>query len=413
MKKTLVALAAASAVSAFAQVSITGLVDMGYNRTDFKGKQVTTSASPNGSATSNFTFLINEDLGGGLKADARWEIDPDLTQTVGKTSGTSSTGTTSNVTSFLGNGYSFLGLSGGFGAVKFGTINYETLNANGDGNVGFGTAIGSGYRVSSFDAVRAQNSLRYDTPNMNGFAASYLISDKNDMQTGAKSTTGQTGNQVNQTQGRDKVSEIGLNYANGPLTARYAAITMEQWGSTATTTLGETTGYVPLAWTPGTGAAFKLNTLSVKYDVNSALTVGYFNQIAKSDSLILALANATGTVASPASPSSQIFDRKTNGFAASYTVGATKFMANYQNVTNGDAAAKRTLSTAGATAKVLGLGVDYSMTKRTVAYVRYEKDTESTGSGGNAQAFRDTATPGYGATNSVYTALALGIRHTF
>ena len=381
---------------------------MGYNRTDFKGKQVTTSASPNGSATSNFTFLINEDLGGGLKADARWEIDPDLTQTVGKTSGTSSTGTTSNVTSFLGNGYSFLGLSGGFGAVKFGTINYETLNANGDGNVGFGTAIGSGYRVSSFDAVRAQNSLRYDTPNMNGFSASYLISDKNDMQT-ATASTGQTGNQVNQTGGRDKVSEIGLVYAQGPLTARYGAMQMEQWGAIATAYYANGDTFVPTAWTAGTGAAFKLNTLSVKYDVNQALTVGYFNQQIKSDALVAAAAAVTTSTTA----TSSIFDRKTNGFAASYTVGATKFMANYQNTINGDGATKRQLSVAGDTVKVLGLGVDYSMTKRTVAYVRYEKDTESTGSGGNAQAFRDTATPGYGATNSVYTALALGIRHTF
>jgi len=180
MKKTLVALAALSTVSAFAQstVTLTGLFDAGYGRIDYKGNAVSFSALPNGSATTNFTFLIDEDLGNGLKASARWEVDPDLTQTVGKTSGTSSTGTTSNVTSFLGNGYSFIGLSGGFGAVKFGTINYETLNANGDGNVGFGTAVGSGYRVTSFDAVRAQNSFRYDTPSMNGFSASVLMSEK-------------------------------------------------------------------------------------------------------------------------------------------------------------------------------------------------------------------------------------------
>ena len=409
MKKTLVAMAALASVSAFAQVSITGLVDLGYNRTDFKGKVVTTSAAPNGSATTNFTFLISEDLGGGLKADARWEIDPDLTSTVGKTSGTPATGTTSNVTSFLGNGYSFLGLSGGFGAVKFGTINAATLSANGEGNVGFGTAVGSGYRVTSFDAVRYQNSFRYDTPTMNGFSASYLLSDKNDMQT-ATSSTGQTGNQVNQTGGRDKVSEIAFLYANGPLTARYAAIAMEQWGAIATTTYATGNGFTPLAWTAGTGAAFNLNTLSVNYKLGSATELGYFNQTAKSDLLVAAAAATAGTVASPIASTTNKFDRKTNGFAASYTAGATKFMANYQTVTNGDAATKRTATMAGATAKVIGLGVDYSVSKRSVIYGRYEKDTES---GANAQGFRDTATPGYGATNSVYTALAIGIRHNF
>jgi len=401
-------------VSAFAQssVTITGLVDMGYGRIDYKGNAVSFSSLPNGSATSNFTFLISEDLGGGLKADARWEIDPDLTQTVGKTSGTSATGTTSNVTSFLGNGYSFLGLSGGFGAVKFGTINFATLDANGDGNVGFGTAIGSGYRVSSFDAVRAQNSFRYDTPDMNGFSASYLLSEKNDLQASAL-TTNLTGNLVNQTEGRDKVSEIGLAYKNGPLAARYAALTTEQWGATATTYYNTGSTFLPLVWTPGTGAQFKLNTLSVKYDVNPALTVGYFNQIAKSDPLIgaaAATAGITGTTSVYAAISSttNVYDRKTNGVAASYVVGATKYMVNYQNVANGDSATKRTASTAGQSAKVLGLGVDYSMSKRTTLYARYEKDTDS-----SSDIFRDVATPGYTAKNHVYTATALGIRHTF
>jgi len=409
MKKTLVALAALSTVSAFAQstVTLTGLVDAGYGRIDYKGNVVSFSALPNGSATTNFTFLIDEDLGNGLKASARWEIDPDLTQTVGKTSGTSSTGTTSNVTSFLGNGYSFIGLGGGFGAVKFGTINYETLNANGDGNVGFGTAIGSGYRVTSFDAVRAQNAFRYDTPSMNGFSASVLMSEKNDRQTANVYTAIQSGNLVNQTQGRDKVSEIGLVYANGPLTARYAALTTEQWGGILTSyTLGN--AYSNGNWTQGAGAQFKLNTLSVKYDVNSQITVGYFNQINKSDALIVA--NAAATAASTTT-----YDRKTNGVAASYVNGATKYMLNYQYVSNGDgavkAAASSTVSTtslAGYSAKVLGLGVDYSLSKRTTVYGRYERDLDSTAG------FRSIATGYTAATNNTtYTATAVGIRHTF
>ena len=408
MKKTLVALAAIASVSAFAQssVTLTGLVDMGYGRIDYKGNAVTFSSLPNGSATTNFTFLVNEDLGGGLKADARWEIDPDLTQTVGKTSGTSSTGTTSNVTSSLGNGYSFLGLSGGFGALKFGTINYATISANGDGNLGFGTAIGSGYRVSSFDAVRAQNAMRYDTPDMNGFSASYLLSEKNDLQANVL-TTGMTGNLVNQTQGRDKVSEFALLYAQGPVTARYAALTTEQWGKTATTytTLGS--AYNISGWTSGTGAQFKLNTLSVKYDVNSAISVGYFNQIAKSDSLIVANAAATGS-------STTAYDRKTNGIAVTYANGPVKYMFNYQTVTNGDGAVKAaatssasTTSLSGLSAKVLGLGVDYSMSKRTTVYGRYEKDTDSSAS------FRSITGYTAATNNTTYTATAIGIRHTF
>jgi len=402
MKKTLVAMAALASVSAFAQssVSITGLVDTAYAKIDYKGNSVAFSALPNGSATTNFTFLINEDLGGGLKADARWEIDPDLTQTVGKTSGTSATGTTSNVTSFLGNGYSFLGLSGGFGAVKFGTINFETLNANGDGNAGFGTAIGSGYRVSSFDAVRAQNAFRYDSPTMNGFTASYLLSEKNDLQSN-NGTTSQTGNLVNQTNGRDKVSEFGLNFIQGPLAVRYAALTTEQWGKTLTT-YATGNAYAPTdstGWTAGTGAQFKLNTLSAKYDVNSALTVAYFNQIVKSDALVVANSTVNGS-------STTKYDRKTNAVAATYTTGATKLMVNYASVANGDSATSVAVAKNGLSTKVLGLGVDYSLSKRTVLYGRYEKDTDGIGA---------RSITGYTAAtgNTTYTATAFGVRHSF
>ena len=404
MKKTLVAAAALASVSAFAQVTITGLVDMAVNRIDYKGNVVTTTGAANGSATSNFTFLISEDLGGGLKADARWEIDPDLANTVGKTGGTSSTGTTSNVTSFLGNGYSFLGLTGGFGSIKAGSLNYETLAANGDGNQGLGTAIGSGYRVTSFDAVRAQNSFRYDTPTMSGFTASYFVSEKNDMQVNTL-LTGTTGNLVNQTQGRDKNTEMAFSYINGPLTARYAALSTEQWGGIST--VQGTTGnpYTVSTVVKGAGASFKLNTLSVKYDINQAYSVSFFNQIAKSDDLIGGRSDNT------AGTSVTHYDRKTNGIAASYTTGPSKFLINYQNATNGDSAVAANGATAGAaknglTTKVLGLGLDYSLSKRSVVYARYEKDTDGIGA---------RSITGYTAAtnNTTYTATAVGVRHSF
>jgi len=272
------------------------------------------------------------------------------------------------------------------------------LSANGDGNAGFGTGIGSGYRVSSFDAVRAQNSFRYDTPSMNGFSASYLLSEKNDIQVNT-GTTVQSGNLVNQSQGRDKVSEYGLAYLKGPLSVRYAALTTEQWGGTLTS---YTTGnaYAPTTWTLGAGAQFKLNTLSAKYEINPAVTVAYFNQIAKSDALIVANATVSGT-------SSTTYDRKTNGFAATYTTGVTKLMFNYASVANGDSATSVGVAKNGLSTKVLGLGVDYGLSKRTFLYGRYEKDTDGIGARSIATGY--TAKTG----NTTYTATAVGIRHTF
>jgi len=380
-------------------VSISGLVDVGVNVIDFKGNKVTTTGASNGSATTAFVFAGTEDLGGGLKAEFRWEMDPSTADTSSRTGGTSATGTTSNVTSSIGNGASFVGASGAFGAIKLGTPNSATLSINGDGNSGFGTAVGSGYRVTSFDAVRFQNSTRYDTPDFNGFSASYLVSAKNDLQRNSGSV-GLTGNLQNQTSGRDGVTELGLAYLDGPLAVRFANLNVKQYASL----LGTTDPYngITLLTPANPGAQFKVNSLSAKYAVNQALNLSYFFQSAKSDAL--SAATSTGTLGT------QTFDRKTNGVAASYAVtSAVTAMVNYQQVKNGDAAVSTTGSKAGLSAKVLGLGLDYALSKRTTAYARYERDSDS------AASFRSLANSGYTAAtgNTTYTATAVGLRHTF
>ena len=399
MKKTLVAIAALSAVSAFAQstIELTGTMDAGYQIITAKGSTYAQAGS-NGSATTALIFKGNEDLGGGLSAQFQYEIDPAVTETSSRTAGTSATGTTSNVTSSLGNGQSFVGLtSASVGSIKFGTPNLQTLAASGDGNGGFNTAIGSGYRVTSFDAVRLQNSLRYDSPVMGGVQVSYVMSPKNSVQANSNTSTGLTGNLQNQSQGRDGASELGLVYAQGPLTARYAALSMSQGSKVALTT----DPFNGITWTNRpTGGAFKLNTLSLKYAVNDKLTANYFFQKASSDALYANNAGVESTVLQ--------YDRTTNGFSASYLATPTiNLLANYAKVKNGDKAVNADASSqAGKTASVLGLGADYIFSKRTIAYVRYEIDNDS------SQGFRSVT--GYGVAGDYkYTATAVGIRHTF
>jgi predicted porin len=376
-------------------VSITGLIDAGYQSIDFKGNKVTNSAGSNGSATTALIFKGTEDMGGGLKASFQYEIDPSVVETSSKTTGTSATGTTSNITSSAGNGQSFIELAGGFGSIKLGTPNSATLSANGDGNVGFGTAIGSGYRVTSFDAVRFQNSLRLDTPSFNGFSASYLVSAKNDKQNNT-GTAGLTGNAQNQSVGRDQVTEIAAAYANGPLTVRAAQLKVEQWGRTDTTTVAAAAGGAVLypTWTATTGKEFKLTTLSAKYDVNQQISVGLFNQKAQSE--VLAGTSAAKTTLK--------YDRKATGIAASFQATPTvKLMVNSQSVKIGD---ETNVGTDGAKTTVLGLGADYSLSKRTTAYFRTETDKDAAGV---------RAITGYTAAtgNTTYKATAIGIRHTF
>ena len=389
MKKTLVAIAAFAALGAQAQssVSITGLIDMGAQRLDVKGKGVTNAGAANGSATSAIVIGGTEDMGGGLTAAFRWEIDPDLANTVAKTAGTPATGTTSNVTSFLSNGYSFLGLkSATAGEVQFGTLNYATLYANGDGNSGFGTAIGSGYRVTSFDAVRGQNGASYETPSFMGLTAKAVVIAKNAVQSGGAAT----GNAVNQQNGRDGAQEISLAYANGPLTARYADLKMTQ-------DAGYNNGSTTMV--AGPGGQFNLKTLSATYAIGAG-SIGYFNQRVSSD----VIKQAGSTTA--AALNSQ-YDRKTNGISGKYAVTpTTTLMANYQKVTIGTEAAVATVATVnGASTTVVGLGVDYALSKRTTAYFRTEKDKDDA---------IVRAVTGYG-TNAAgtYKATAIGIRHTF
>jgi len=79
MKKTLVALAALAATGAFAQVTITGNLTMGYlqaSKTTSQGAAAsnTTDSSGLGVDTSEIDFAATEDLGGGWKAQANMAL---------------------------------------------------------------------------------------------------------------------------------------------------------------------------------------------------------------------------------------------------------------------------------------------------------------------------------------------------
>jgi predicted porin len=385
-------------------VTITGNLDVGYQSLDFKGNKVTNSSGSNGSSTTAVFFRGTEDLGRGLKANFQWEVDPSLADTSSRTAGTAATGTTSNVTSSIGNGQSFVELAGGFGAIKLGTPNLTTLSANGDGNSGFATAIGSGYRVTSFDAVRFQNSLRYDTPSFSGLSLGYVQSAKNDKQS-LGGTTGQTGNLMNQTNGRDQATEVSLTYANGPLTVRYADLQMKQWADVALIDATKGGFANQAAWSATDGKKFSLKTLSARYAVNKDLTVGYFNQQTDSDALV---ASSSGGVASTAR-----FDRTAQGLSAAYyAMPNVKLMVNRATAKNGanhlaaSSAAGGSNASANLKTTVTGLGVDYELSKRTTAYFRTETNKDAAGM---------RSITGYTAAtgNTTYKATAIGIRHTF
>jgi len=75
MKKTLVAIAALTALGAQAQsaVTIDGIFDVGYQSNNYKGTKIS-GINGNGSSTSQLNFRVTQDLGGGLKAIARLNL---------------------------------------------------------------------------------------------------------------------------------------------------------------------------------------------------------------------------------------------------------------------------------------------------------------------------------------------------
>lgn len=161
----LAALAAAGAVQAQSSVTLAGIVKGGLTSTRYAG-----GAAGNGSATSiadgssRFLLIGREDLGGGLAAqfqvDTRFRVDDN---------GAAPT------SSPLATGNSFVGLAGGFGQVRLGKLDTHyclgmdehnvratALQASSCGVLGF--VNGSTGARAVANASRSMNILRYDVP---------------------------------------------------------------------------------------------------------------------------------------------------------------------------------------------------------------------------------------------------------
>ncbi len=230
MKKTLIAVAALAATTAFAQnVTVIGTVDATYRSTTVDYGNGTSGGQnaigQNGSGTTNFTLVGTEDLGGGLKAIFNSEFDFDA---AGKTAGP------------VGGGQLFVGLEGAFGSIKAGMPNSPTLTVQGSrsafgtkdgGRVGVTTSanIGTsgGGSVMGQSVTRTAGSLLYTTPNFSGFSAQL------DYAPGAKVEAGiaETG----------ATTDIGAFYANGPIAAGVTRYTVAAAG--AASELGLTSYY--------------------------------------------------------------------------------------------------------------------------------------------------------------------------
>jgi len=384
MKKTLVALAALASVTAFAQssVTITGLVDMNYGSVTAPKNAVLLSTgnvsrvAHNGDATTAIILQATDDIGGGLTAAFRYEINPDFVNGTGLTGGAGVGGTATSAIAAAqttvtntaygngANGYNFIGItSKDLGGIKLGRLNTGTLTAWGDGSV-FGTALGSGYgssaiytRYGSSSAnynntapTRFNNAVEYQSPAMNSFTIRYLFAPKVDVTGvgGENGCTSSTTCTLENTQvpgaNRAGVSDLSLRYSNGPLNASYAI----QQISSGT---GDTSAYVNPALQSTSSAKLNHKTMAANY--TSGNITGYV--------AYWTLTHLTAVAAS------EIND-KGNMFGIKYTMGNIELKASQAKLNSsltGTAALQ-------ADRKVTGFGADYNLSKKTKIYARME-----------------------------------------
>jgi len=397
MKKSLVALAALAATSAFAQFSIDGIFDAGYQQVNYKGNTVT-GIQGNGSSTSQLNFRGNQDLGGGLRAVFRVETDwstvsnlanQGVAASVNAGTGTNSAaGTVSQ--SINGSNASWAngeirgGLTGGFGEVHAGAVNYNSLSTYLTGQP-FGTAIGSGFRTfyindaQATSQVRAENAIKYVSPTVNGLQATVYKSWKQTKAQSVAATTGTSGSVTgliaqpnafsSSLGGYDQIgtAEVGLNYANGPLAVSFSSLKQYFVGVSAAGSSAAAAGTT----------VSTINTLAGAYTMG-ATKLSLLNQTNKTDT------NSTNNKATTAS--------------VSHTMGAIVLMGQFGSLQN----------VSGVTSSLRGLGLDYNLSKTTAVYLRNESINDKAG------VMNAAVTPSaIKGTDTTFARTALGLRIGF
>ena len=342
MKKTLVALAAISAVTgAMAQATIYGNIDQAYQKstTTLAGVQTNSTA---GMASyqmggSQLGVKGEEDLGGGMKASFLHEIGM-----------TSEADAATQATR-----QAYVGLSGGFGAVRIGK-QYSNAFGNLISSDPFGATGGTGALYvgkilvsngpSGDNPLRQDKAIQYDLPS---FAPGLRIG-ATKVFAGTDTLTGTTAKMYDST-------GYAIAYASGPFNVGFTTDSIKALSIAAIKSVAAVAAYgsvAAVAATAGVDAAAssttKLTTMAAGYDMGMA-------KVTYSDSKIM---NAGAGV-------------KVTMYAVAVPMGAATLMAS-QSTGTADALAGDT--------KLKGAqyGANYALSKRTTAYWHSNNSTSTT-----------------------------------
>jgi predicted porin len=396
MKKSLIALAALAAAgvaSAQSSVTIWGIVDAGISHYSNKGSggfSKSRTAMTNGNnASSQLGFRGTEDLGGGLAANFWLEAslsndDGRAGQGINWPGGGRVGGTTSSngATDFF-NRQSWVGLSGGFGAIRLGRDYTPTFLVDSVfdpfGTVGVGTNLltkaGGVFNTDIY--VRSSNAISYFLPpNLGGFYGQLMYGlGESDKASGAGSVS--TGNFIG---GR-------IGWSNGPLNvmAAYSEADISDQDGTVVAHASPT-----FAALSGFNAKVKTANIGASYDFGVAKLMGEYGQNKLSTTNLFTLPT------------------KNNGWMLGVTapLGAGVLKASYSAVKYDGSMSP--LTTSDAKSSQWALGYVYNLSKRTALYATVARISNDNGAPSvvGGPAFSNTV----GDTSTGYD---FGLRHSF
>ena len=343
------ALVPAAAMADTGNVVVYGIMHLSYDRFD-NDAATNNTASYVSNNSSRLGFKGSEDMGDGLKTV--WQIEAGVAA-----DGETTQGALNSVRD------TYVGLSGSFGTVTAGRQSWFNLLKH-DGSL-FADQIGNpGIWLDK--GGRINNSIKYATPNMNGFDASITYGTPGSItSTGGSGTEGADDN-------FDSSYALKASYKNGPM---YVSLThLNQAHATANTNPDQ-----------------KATSIGGSYDFGVGKVLAQYVKFSDA-------ANVTGV------------DYNVSTIGGSYNVtGKSKIKAQYTRAGDG----KNSATSTDDGADMVTVGYDYSLSKRTTAYVAYARVSNDTnasyevgGKGHDANLVPTSA-------NKDPSALSFGLVHSF
>jgi len=349
MKKSLVALAvlaASGAVMAQSSVTLYGTVDAGYTKYTANNGVSKTGMGDSQLGSSLIGFRGSEDLGGGMKAE--FKLEGGLGNDVGVGKGTNSNNQSSGggvtagaATGFAGSQglafarYSHVGLVGKFGEIRlgrdytstfqWGVAAVDPFGTNGPANASQ-MLLNLGTRNAQATTTGASNMIGYITPNMGGFEAkvqTFYGENANNAALGGNSGDG---------------SSIAVRYSDAKTYLSASKMTTKGLVAAATAT------------TVAANGEYTQTGYSASYNFGPAKAI--FTRAG--ETLVKAAGKSTND---------------SNEIGLIVPMGAANFKVAQTTSTQntGVAGAADTKGT------LMGVGVDYSLSKRTVVYGTYAR----------------------------------------